>query len=238
MSATKTTKITKDFASKIGRGGVVVIVVIVVIAGTVRADAQTAEPVGRLQAAVGVGWLGGAAFGEQPADLRAASGGPYRLFESESDLSTTATFEARVGIALTSLLGVEGRAAIGKPELRTVVSSDAEATGSFTIAESIDQYVFDGGVVIRFPGSGAGLTPFASAGAGYVRQLHEGQALVETGHLFYAGGGVTHLLFSRPQGLIRAASLRADLRLNLFYMDLDEGSRPQGSVAGSIVFTF
>ena len=49
-----------------------------------------------------------------------------------------------------------------------------------------------------------GLTPFASAGAGYVRQLHEEQALVETGHLFYVGGGFTRPLFSRSQGLIRA----------------------------------
>jgi hypothetical protein len=197
------------------------------------------EPVGRLQIVVGVGWLGGAAFGEQPADLRAASGGPYRLFESESDLSATGAFETRVGIALTPRYGIEGRAAIARPELRTTVSSDAEATGSFTIAESIDQYVFDGGVVIRFAQwAGMGLTPFASAGAGYVRQLHEGQELVETGHLFYVGGGFTHPLFARPQGLIRAASVRADLRLNVFYLELDEGSRPQGSVSGSLVLTF
>jgi hypothetical protein len=197
------------------------------------------EPVGRLQIGVGVGWLGGAAFGEQPADLRAPSGGPYRLFESESDLGATGALEIRVGIALTPRYGFEGRAAIGRPELRTRVSSDAEATGSFTIAESIDQYVFDGGVVIRFAQwAGMGLTPFASAGAGYVRQLHEGQELVETGHLFYVGGGFTHPLFSRPQGLIRAASVRADLRLNVFYLELDEGSRPQGSVSGSLVLTF
>src|SRR5688572_4619650 len=43
------------------------------------------EPTGRLQVAAGMGWLGGAAFGEQPADLRAGSGGAYRLFDSETD---------------------------------------------------------------------------------------------------------------------------------------------------------
>jgi hypothetical protein len=197
------------------------------------------EPTGRLQVGVGVGWLGGAALGEQPADLRAASGGPYRLFESENDLSSTSAFETRVGIALTPRYQIEGRAAISRPELRATVSSDAEATGSFTIAESLDQYVFDGGVVIRFAEwAGMGLTPFASAGAGYVRQLHEGQALVETGHLFYVGGGFTHPLFSRPQGLIRAAGVRADVRLNVFYLELDEGSRSQGSVSGSFVLMF
>jgi hypothetical protein len=214
-------------------------VLVVAVACAVRVpsvDAQTvSEPIGRLQVSVGGGWLGGAAFGEQPADLRAASGSPYRLFQSESDLSSAGAFETRLGIALTSRYGIEGRAAISKPELKTTVSSDAEATGSFTTVESIDQYVFDGGVVIRF--AEWGVTPFASAGAGYVRQLHEGQALVETGHLFYVGGGFARPLFSRRQGLIRAASVRADVRLNVFYLELDEGSRPQGSVSGSVVLT-
>jgi hypothetical protein len=204
------------------------------------ADAQTtSEPVGRLQAGVGVGWLGGAVFGEQPADLRAASGGPFRLFESETDLGGSGAFEARVGILLTRRYGIEGRAAAGRPELRTVISSDAETTGSFTLIEQVDQYLFEGGIVIRLDEwETSGLTPFAAAGLGYVRQLHEGEQLGEDGHLFYVGGGFTHALFSRAQGLIRAASVRADLRLNLISMDLDEGSRPRGSVSGGIVLTF
>ena len=31
-------------------------------------------------------------------------------------------------------------------------------------------------------------------------------------------------MFSRPQGLIRAASVRADVRLNVFSLELDEES--------------
>jgi hypothetical protein len=211
-----------------------------VIAAVAPAAAQTpSEPIGRVQVGVGVGWLGGSSFGEQAADLRAATGGPYRLFESETDLAATASFEARVGFSLTPRFLIEGRAARGAPELRTVVSSDAERSGSFTITESIDQYVFDGGVVIRLGElETMGLVPFASAGAGYVRQLHEGDGLVETGQVFYVGGGLTRALFSRPQGFIRAASARLDLRLNVFSLELDEDSRSQGSLAGSIVFTF
>jgi hypothetical protein len=144
------------------------------------AVAQTvSEPIGRVQIGVGFGWLGGAAFGEQPADLRAASGGPYRLFDSETNLGSTGSFEARVGIGLSRRFGVEGRFAFSKPELQTLVSSDAETTGSLTIAESIDHYVFDGGVVVRFA-EWDRVTPFASAGGGYVRQLHEGQALISS----------------------------------------------------------
>jgi hypothetical protein len=217
---------------------VLLVVTGVLVPGAVGVAAQTAsEPTGRLHIGVGAGWLGGAALGEQPADLRAPSGGPYRLFNSETDLRPTGSFEARLGVDLTRRFGVEGRAAINKPELRTVVSSDAETTGSFTIVEGIDQYVFDGGILFRFD-MWAGLTPFASAGAGYIRQLHDQQELVETGLLYYVGGAFTHALFSRPQGVIRALSVRADLRLNVFSMELDENSRAQGSVSGSLILTF
>ena len=98
--------------------------------------------------------------------------------------------------------------------------------------------MFDGGIVIRLDEwETSGLRPFASAGVGYVRQLHEEQELVEDGHLFYVGGGVTHPLFSRAQGLIRAASVRADVRLNVVSLRARRGSRAQGSVSGSIVWS-
>lgn len=208
--------------------------------GASRAEAQTTPPTtGRLQVSVGAGWLGGAGVGEQAADLRSAAGGPYRLFESDTNLGGTGLFETRVGFALTRRFTVEGRAAIAKPELQTVVSSDAEAAGSFTAVENIDHYLFDGGVLVHLYELGAvGLTPFASGGAGYVRQLHGDQQLVETGHLFYVGGGVTRPLFSRAQGFIQSGSIRADLRLNVLALELEEDSRPQGSITASLVLTF
>ena len=208
--------------------------------GAGRAEAQTASvPAGRFEVSVGAGWIGGAGLGEQPADLRGASGSPYRLFESDTQLGGTGSFEARVGFALTRRFTVEGRAALSNPELRTVASSDAELPGSFTAVEDIDQYVFDGGVLVHLDEMEAfGLRPFATGGFGYVRQLHGDQQLVETGHLFYVGGGVTRPLFSRQQGFIRSGSIRADLRLNVLSLDLEEDSRPQGSITASLVLRF
>jgi opacity protein-like surface antigen len=206
----------------------------------VRVEAQTTSPApGRLQVSVGAGWLGGAEFGEQPADLRTASSSAYRLFQSDTHLGGTGLFEARVGFALTKRYAIEGRAAIASPELQTTVSSDAEASGSFTAVEGIDQYIFDGGVLVRLDEWQAfGLTPFAIGGVGYVRQLHEDRQLVETGHLFYVGGGVMRGLFARSQGFIRSGSIRADLRLNVLSLELEDDSRPQGSVSASLVLTF
>ena len=128
---------------------------------------------------------------------------------------------------------------MSKPELQTVVSSDAEASGTFTLVESLDQYILDGGVLVHLDELEAfGLKPFAIGGFGYVRQLHEEQQLVETGHLFYVGGGVTLPLFSRAQGFIRSVSVRGDLRLNVRSLELDEGSRSQGSASASLALTF
>jgi len=218
----------------------IVCITLLAVIGASRSEAQTTPPPqGRLEVSIGAGWLGGAALGEQAADLRAAAGGPYRLFESDTHLGGTGVFEARAGFALTRRFTVEGRAAIAKPELQTVLSSDAEASGSFTAVENIDQYIFDGGVLVHLDELGAfGLKPFASGGVGYVRQLHDDQQLVETGHLFYVGGGVTQPLFSRAQGFIRSGSIRADLRLNVLSLELESDSRLQGSLSGGLVLTF
>lgn len=210
------------------------------VIGTDRAEAQIAPPPsGGFEVSVGAGWLGGAGLGEQPADLRTASGSAFRLFESDTHLGGAGSFEARVGFALTRRFTVEGRAAIAKPELQVVASSDAELQGSFTAVEDIDQYVFDGGVLVHLDELEAfGLRPFASGGLGYVRQLHGDQQLVETGHLFYVGGGVLRPLFSRSQGFIQSGSIRADLRLNVLSLELEEDSRPQGSISASLVLGF
>ncbi|HYJ93682.1 MAG TPA: hypothetical protein VEV86_03630, partial [Vicinamibacterales bacterium] len=143
-------------------------VAFVMALGVGRAEAQTAsQPAGRLEVSFGAGWLGGASFGEQPADLRGASGSPYRLFESETSLRGTGLFEARAGFALTRRYTMEGRAAMSRPELQTVVSSDAEVSGSFTAVESIDQYMFDAGVLVHLDElESFGLKPFAIGGIG------------------------------------------------------------------------
>jgi hypothetical protein len=205
------------------------------------ARAQSAsEPTGRLQIAVGAGWVGGTALGDQPADLRAAgSGGAFRLFDTETDLGGAGSFEARLGVVLTRRYAIEARAAISRPALETTVSSDAETAGSFTLEENLDRYVFDGGLVIHLDELNVmGVRPFALAGIGYMRQLHEGRQLIEEGPIYYVGGGLSRVLVARAQGFIRALSLRADLRLNLISLESGDGTRPQGSASGTIVLTF
>ena len=84
----------------------------------------------------------------------------------------------------------------GASDLNVTLNSDAEGAASVTASERIRQFTLEGAAVMeltpwRF---GARGMPFLSGGAGYVRALHEDRVLVDTGALWFAGGGVD-LLF-------------------------------------------
>jgi hypothetical protein len=209
-----------------------------VIAAPAAAQGQS-PPVRRLEVSVGAGFLTGAALGQQPANERAASGTPYRLFDTDTDLSSSLFFGLRLGFALTPRLSIEGAASLGQPELRTSISGDAEGAEPLTAVEQVDQYTFDGGIVYRFGGLRSGLVPFVSAGAGYQRQRHEGDTLIEGGGLVYAGAGVTHWLSVRKQGTLKAAGVRGDARLYFFSGGITpEDTRTQASFGGCFVVVF
>jgi hypothetical protein len=54
--------------------------------------------------------------------------------------------------------------------------------------------------------------PFATAGAGYLRQLHEGATLVQTGRTYHVGGGATIALLSRDRGQwLKQMGVRVDV---------------------------
>jgi hypothetical protein len=200
------------------------------------------EPGRHLEVAVGVGLMVGAALGEQAADLRAGgSGAPFRLFAAESVLASSALVDLRVGVPVSGRVTIEGRAAISRPELRTTVSGDLESPSTVTLAERIDQYALDAGVrVALHEWRVAGLVPFATVGAGYLRQLHENETLVEESASYYVGGGVTRWLLTRQAGAVRAAGVRADARLHILSGgdSLGDGRRRQRSLSGSVVVAF
>ena len=200
------------------------------------------EPVRhRPEIAVAGGWLGGAALGEGDANLRTREGGDSRLFSTTSRFAAAPTIEVRAGVALTRRYAIEGRIGLSHPEMRTAVSADVEGAPDSTLAERVDQYVFEGAVVATLDGLRFwGLVPFASGGAGYLRQLHEGQTLVEEGIAYHAGGGVKRALFARREGWLKGVGFRGDVRVYVLVdgIDLDAGARPHASASGSIYVTF
>jgi hypothetical protein len=223
-----------------------VLAVLIVVRAT-PAQAQRAGPRGfavhRITMTVGGGVLGGAAVGTREADLRANGDQPqpYALFSSSTRFGASPMAELRIGVALSRRVVVEGRGSFNRPALRTSVSGDLEGAPALTVVERVDQYVIGGGVLVMLHEARIrGMVPFAAAGAGYVRQLHEGLTLVDHGHTFDVGGGIVRSLFSRDRGVVRAAGLRADARLYLLSggVTFRTGPRPHGAISGSAFVAF
>jgi len=100
-----------------------------------------------------------------------------------------------------------------KPELRIAVSADAEGAAAVTAVEAIQQVTIGGRALFYIPGRhwSPRFAPFAMAGGGYLRQLHEQATLVQTGRFYQFGGGVSALLVSRPHFHTRGAGVRFDV---------------------------
>ena len=185
--------------------------------------------------------MGGAGLGDADANLRARAGGDFALFSTESDLAAAPVIEIRAGYALTRAYGLEARVGFSRPHLRTAVSDDVEGAPPLELTEVVTQYVFEGALVVMLDRFRAGnLVPFASAGAGYLRQLHEGRTLIEHGVASHLGGGVKHWFMVREDAFVRAVGVRGDVRLNLLSGGIsgDDGVTPHAAVSASLFVTF
>lgn len=171
------------------------------------------EEPGRFELAAGPLWTGRGSFTSKDATETAPAGGRYRLFSTSAVLAPAPGVEARAGVKLTRLLQVEVSSSYGRPQLRTTISNDVEIPATITVGERVRQFTFDGAVVLQLPRWRVGrrAVPFVSAGAGYLRHLHEGDTLSAAGRTYHVGGGVKLLLTSRPKGM-KGLGLRGDAR--------------------------
>ena len=103
----------------------------------------------------------------------------------------SAGLDGRFAYALTRALSLEVGGSWSKPHVDVTVTQDSESTGTTLIAETVSQYTVDvGGLFWLFSRQGTRLRPYVLGGGGYLRQLHENQLVVETGHTIFGGGGV------------------------------------------------
>ena len=71
-----------------------------------------------------------------------------------------------------------------------------------TAEETVSHYLFEGSLVwhLRHLSFASGRAiPYLAGGAGYLRELHEGNQLVETGQEYHALGGLKYWLGSRAR---------------------------------------
>jgi len=208
------------------------------------APAQSPAP--RVEVSVAGVWGGGAGLGTQPADetLNQAGGGAFTLFTTTSRVTAIRGVEARVGVRLGRHLALEAGGWRAKASVATRVSGDAEQAPDVTATAGFTEYVADGAVVLRLPGlafAGGRAEPFAEAGAGYLRQVYAGQAVVETGSILHAGGGLRVWLRTRPAGWLDGVGVRLDGRLVARRGGIDlgtGGARLSAAVTAGLVVGF
>jgi len=189
------------------------------LAATV-ASAQDAGPAfrpGHAFASAGVLTSAGFPVGDATAELRRNSFGtppPFTLFRAESEFDRAVGVDARVGVAISRLFAVEVGATYATPKLDVTISQDAEAGPVSFVAQTTTQYTVDVSGIYQIPGLSLGrrLRTYAIGGGGYVRQLHEGRFLVETGHTIHGGGGVRYWFYG-GNAAQRAAGVRAEARV-------------------------
>jgi hypothetical protein len=127
------------------------------------------------------------------------------LFNADVELKPAFGLQAHLGVYLNPRISVEGGVQVAKPKLEVRLTDDFEAALDETAAETITTYLFTGSVLSHFGGANTRVHPFVLGGAGHVRDLHEGNDLVETGLEYHGGAGVKWWLGKgRPKSGIRA----------------------------------
>ena len=211
-------------------------VLVLVTCAAAPARAQKRHPI---ETSIGGIWMSGYSLGSQDANLTAnqPGGGPYTLFKSTSRMDSAGGLDARIGWRATRMIAFEGGLTWSHPQLSTRLFSDVEGAADIRATEKTSQYIIEGAVLASLAAPGRAVIPFVRAGVGYLRELHDGNSLVQTGTSLHVGGGATFWFGDLARQTI---GLRVDGRYYVLRngLDLAKSSRSLGAVSGSLVFGF
>ena len=196
---------------------------------------------GRWELSGGGVLVAGYGLGESVAELTPNSGSApsFDQFTTDNRVRQAFGVQARIGFIVTPALVVEGGFRFTRPVYQVRVSGDAEGAPDTTVEEKLSQYVFDGSVVwhvTRAAFAGQRAVPFLFGGAGYLRELHEEDALVEEGLEYHAGGGIKWWFGQGRRGLGVRGEVGISIRDGGF--DFKDSLRVVPIVAGSLIYTF
>ena len=159
------------------------------------------------------------------------TGGTFDYFDVEGRVKPGYGVLARIGVYLSSAASVEG----GVHWVRAInaqrITGDTEDAPDITAEANLNQYLFEGSALWHF-GTGSA-RPFVYGGAGYLRVLHESDALVEDGVEVHAGIGVKWWVGRR-------VAIRGDggISIRNLSRDEDDKRRTVPVAAGSIIWVF
>lgn len=195
------------------RARVVILALSLVALHAVSAAAQASTTAGRVEVTGGARWIGPIDFTEVYANEVALGGGTRSLFRTATTLDGSIGASGSVGVRLSQQFQVELAVAWNPTSLTTRVSSDVEGIPDVSVDAPVTQFLMEGGVLVR-PGAWRArrVTPFLTAGAGYLRQLNDGRTLVETGRSYYIGGGLYYERATGGRRRMKASGVRLDVR--------------------------
>jgi hypothetical protein len=195
---------------------------------------------GSIEISGGVLWSQGFDLGSAAAALTrnpTTGSSPFPLFNSDTQLDPAPGALARVGVYLSRRVSLEGGIQYSRPRLSTRLSGDAEGADAVTVSETLTRYVFDGALVVHLPAFAGGHgVPFLTGGAGYIRELHEGNELVDTGTQYHAGAGVKFWFGEMRRRFGIRADVGVDVRDGGF--DFKEGRRTVPTAGASLLYLF
>jgi hypothetical protein len=198
---------------------------------------------GSFEVAVGPMFSASSSLGDHDATLTSNGGSsPFNWFSASSSLDSSLGAEAHIVYNVTRRLALEGGVRFSRPVVRFSITGDSEQAPGFTSAgEHLSQYVIDGSLLFYLPSKpGTRGRVFLSAGAGYLRQLHEDTVAVETGRTYHVGAGVKYFFGRGRSGFLKGIGLRGGARLTLGDggFSLDSGTKRWFSLAAGLVLGF
>ena len=203
------------------------------VLGTSRVVSAQSSGAGRVELGGGAVFVGGFDQGSRTAQLTSNAGGTFDQFSTSDKVDPVVGVQARLGVFLTRVLALEGGVRWTRPVFAVRITGDSEGAPDTTAEETVNQYLIDGSAVLHFGDrTRSPVVAFAYGGAGYLRELHEGDAFVEEGTEFHAGGGVKIWM-----GASRRVGVRMEAGLSVRDGGFDvEEKRRTVPVAGGFVF--
>jgi hypothetical protein len=199
---------------------------------------REAPRTGSVELSGGVGFVPAISGESTAAELTRSgeSSGGFDLFRAEGELTGGAAGVASLELYVSRTIALEAGLRYSRPHLRYRLSADFEEAPAITAEETLTRYLFTGSLVwhLRAPTRTTRFIPFIRGGGGYLRDLHQGNELVETGAEFHAGAGVKYWFGTAP----RRFGLRADAGVSVTEggFDFKEDARAQPFVSAALVW--
>jgi hypothetical protein len=212
-------------------------------AAAARAQSPT-QGAGRFSVSGGLTWLGGYPLGSNTASLRRNEPGTttpsgFTLFAVDASLERAYGVDARFAYAIARAFDVEVGGAFSQPRIAARISQDAEGDSIVLSDQRLTQFSLDGSLIwhVQAIDLGSRARPYVIGGVGYLRQIDDDRARVETGTVAHAGGGVRYWLRG-DENTRHRLGLRGEARFQLRSGGVDFEGKTRMAPAVYLLGTF